>query len=106
MLFMVTDSPERPRPDIWLAPLVAVTALFPWPKPRLWPKLETELWPSGGCAWRLGVLVLGGEDVEVGVGRRILLDGVEVMLDWEMMAFLGWCCCCWLCWVCCWMAEL
>lgn len=44
---------------------------------------------SRGCAWLVGVLILEGEEVDVGLGKRTLEGAAETkVLDWELMAFL------------------
>lgn len=80
---LVLDAgiPERPRLVIWLTPLVVGTPLLARPRLRAWLKLEAGLGVSGDWAWLLGVLILEGDVVDVGLGKRILegAAGAEVL---------------------------
>lgn len=99
MLFLDAGIPERPRPGIWPMLLVVGALLLARPRLRAWLRLEAGLGVSGGWAWLLGELILEGEEVDVGLGKRIFEGVAEAeMLDWELMAFLDC--------ICCWMAEL
>lgn len=106
MLVLDAGIPERPRPGIWPTPLGVGTPLLARPRLRAWLKLEAGLGVSKGWTWLLGALMLEGEVVDVGLGKRLLGAAADTeVLNWELMAFLDWCCC-WPCCICCWMAEL
>lgn len=94
MLVLDAGIPERPRPGIWPTLLGVDTILLAKPRLRAWLRLEAGLGASRGWAWLLAVLTLEGEEADVGLGKRPL-EGAEKaeLLDWELMAFLDWCCC-------------
>lgn len=97
------DNTDKPRPGICPGLLVVGMTLLAKPRLMAWLRDVAGVGVSGDWAWLLGALMQGGEDVEVGLGMRMLLEGVVVageVLDCELTAFLAWCC------ICCWMAEL
>lgn len=77
ILVLDAGIPERPSPGIWPTALGGGAPVLARPRLRAWLRLETGLGVSGGWTWLLGVLILVGDVVDVGLGKRILEGAAE-----------------------------
>lgn len=93
MVLRDAGIPDRPRPEIWQAPLVPVTAPLPKPRPSPSSRLEAEDCPEGVWGrelWdtRPGVPEPGGGEA-TDVGRRLAGLGLPSEGTAEMEEFLA-----------------